>query len=153
MGCAAYAAAKNHHRNFLPLSGFFFALPFLSAYFADVRGFWLPALSFTALVYFLSQPNLRSDPFAKLCAARPLIFLGDISYSLYLLQWFVWIGWKHVFAKLPFFATHPYIMVACAAGSLILVSTISYHLFEKPTRAWCRRHLSASKGRTATSRS
>jgi len=103
--------------------------------------FGLPALSFTAAVCFLAVSDKR-DPFVRLCATRPLVFIGEISYSIYLLQWLVWIGWKHVIAKLPLFSSHPYLMVAAAATSLIILSVVSYYCFEKPARSWLRRHLS-----------
>ena len=142
MGCAAYAASKQYRGAVSwPVSGVFFAVPFLVFYFSNIRGFGLPALGFTAAVYFLAVSDKR-DPFARLCATRPLVFIGEISYSIYLLQWLVWIGWKHVIAKLPLFSSHPYLMVAAAATSLIILSVVSYYCFEKPARSWLRRHLS-----------
>ncbi|MBX9591853.1 MAG: acyltransferase [Hyphomonadaceae bacterium] len=141
MGCAAYYAAKQSKMKWpVPLAGLFFVIPFLAPYVLPIRGFGLSALCFTATIYFLAQADSR-DPFARLCSWRPVIFIGEISYSVYLLQWFVWIGWKHVMARLPFFADHPYIMVLCASASLIALSTVSYYYFEKPTRAWLRRTL------------
>jgi len=89
-------------------------------------------------VYLLSFSSTR-DPFLRLCAARPIVFLGVISYSVYLLQWFIWIGWKHVLAKSPLFFSYPYMMVLCASGSVILCSVASYYWFEKPARSWLRR--------------
>jgi len=141
MGCAAYAASKEYAgETSWPLSGVLFALPFLVFYASDIRGFGLPALSFAAAVYFLAISN-KYDPFARLCTMRPLVFIGEISYSIYLLQWFVWVGWKHVVAKLPFFSSHPYVMVTLAAASLLILSVGSYYFFEKPSRSWLRRHL------------
>ena len=150
MGCAAYVASKRYKGGAAwPVSGIFFALPFLVFYFSNLRGFGLPALSFTAAVYFLARSDKR-DPFARLCATRPLVFIGEISYSIYLLQWLVWIGWKHVIAKLPLFSSHPYLMVASAATSLIILSVVSYYCFEKPSRSWLRRHLTLGVERTAS---
>jgi peptidoglycan/LPS O-acetylase OafA/YrhL len=141
MGCAAYAlTSRVKPQGQWPLVSLFFALPFLVFYFCGTRGFWMPALSFTAMVYFLAAASGK-DPFARLCATRPLVFIGDISYSVYLLQWFVWIGWKHVIARLPFFSDRPYVMVACASASLIVLSTTSYYWFERPTRIWVRRQM------------
>jgi peptidoglycan/LPS O-acetylase OafA/YrhL len=148
MGCAAYAASKQHKGGVSwPLSGAFFALPFFVFYafnisnIHNIGGFGLPALSFTAAVYFLAMSN-KYDPFARLCTMRPLVFIGEISYSMYLLQWFVWVGWKHVIGKLPFFSSHPYGMVTLAAASLFILSVVSFYFFEKPSRSWLRRLLS-----------
>ena len=141
MGCAAYSAAK--HVNIkvpLPLSGVFYVLPFLIAYSKGATGFGIPAICFAAAIFFLAVSG-PYDPFARLCASRPLVFLGEISYSVYLLQWFVWIGWKHVIARLPVFSGHPYLMISCAAASLIVVSIGSYYAFEKPARSLLRRRL------------
>jgi peptidoglycan/LPS O-acetylase OafA/YrhL len=69
------------------------------------------------------------------------VFLGEISYSVYLLQWFIWIGWKHILAKTSLFAPHPYLMVLAASLSIVGVSTISYFFFERPARIWLRKKL------------
>lgn len=145
MGCAAYSASQNYRPKFpLPFSIVFFVVPFLILYQTHRPGFAIPAFCFTLLVYFMAVSDVRSDPFARLCATRPLVFIGEISYSIYLLQWFVWIGWKHVIAKLPIFANNPYLMVACASMSLIIVSIFSYYLLEKPCRLWLRQRLMRS---------
>lgn len=149
MGCAAYYAAKNYRMPLaLPLSGAFFALPFLVFYWTGFGGFGFPALCFTASIYFLAISPPR-DPFAWLCMRRPIVFIGEISYSLYLLQWFVWIGWKHVIGKLPFFSSHPYLMVTLASASLIALSVCSYYFFEKPCRSWLRNNLVSRPERAA----
>ncbi len=141
MGAAAYtASAQFKFKTSLPLSAIFLALPFVVYHNYHMLGYGVTSLCFTAAVYFLAIAD-RTEIFARLCATRPLVFLGDISYSVYLLQWFFWIGWKHVLAKLPPFAGHPYLMVFSASATLIAASIGSYYFFERPARAWIRRRL------------
>jgi peptidoglycan/LPS O-acetylase OafA/YrhL len=138
MGFAAYGlASTNRPKKASALSGLVFVLPFIASKFSghDLPG--LAALSFAVVLFLLSGTG--HDPFKTLCASKPLVFIGNISYSVYLLQWFIWIGWKHVLAKLPFFSLHPKIMVGCAAASVVLCAIPSYCFFEKPTRAFLRR--------------
>jgi dTDP-4-amino-4,6-dideoxygalactose transaminase len=65
----------------------------------------LAAFCFALTMFLLSG---RDGIFRSLCASAPLVFIGEISYSIYMLQWFLWVGSKHVLAKAPFFAGHPY---------------------------------------------
>ncbi len=137
MGCSAYAAARHiDTRRVSMFAGLTFILPFIAADIAGHELAGLTALSFAVTVLLLSRPA-SWEPFARLCASRPLVFLGDISYSVYLLQWFIWIGWKHELARLPFFAAHPYLMILGAAMSVVLCATASYFIFEH----WARRRL------------
>jgi peptidoglycan/LPS O-acetylase OafA/YrhL len=135
MGCAAFAAVKHYDSQRLGmLSAVAFVAPFIAA---ELVGFELPgitALCFTMVVFCLASEQ-SPDPFRRLCSTGPLVFLGIISYSVYLLQWFVWIGWKHVLARLPIFDAHPYLMIACAAATIIIVASVSYFYFE----SWARR--------------
>lgn len=145
MGCAAYAVSRQHNAGpTSALAGITLIIPFFAsaAIGSEVSG--LAAICFTATVFFLASPNAY-DPFARLCSARPVAFIGVISYSVYLIQWFVWIGWKHVIARVPFFSNHLYLMAACAAASVILCAVGSYYLFESPTRSWLRRHLGVAR--------
>jgi len=140
MGCAAFYSFRAFPlRRSTAAAALFFVAPF---YFQPVINlqYWHVALCFAAVVYlFAGSPQL--DPFYRLCASRPIVFLGDISYSVYLLQWFIWIGWKHVIAKTALFATHPYWLVFCAALSVIAASTLCHYAFERPARFWLRKRL------------
>ena len=139
MGCAAYTQATRFDPKQLSrFTGLIFMLPFLASYAADRFMPGLAAFCFALTMFLLSG---RGGIFRSLCASTPLVFIGEISYSIYMLQWFVWVGWKHVLAKYPIFSGHPYLMVACAAGSLIVVSIPSYYFFERPARKFLRRAL------------
>jgi peptidoglycan/LPS O-acetylase OafA/YrhL len=76
---------------------------------------------------------------------RRLSFLGDISYSSYLLHFPVQLalvlaglslGWQRTIAYSP----SAYL---CFFATLILVSLVSYHYFERPAQRYLRKRLSA----------
>ena len=145
MGCAAYAASRQYNSGpASALAGIAFVIPFFASAAIGNEVSGLAAICFTATVFFLASPNAY-DPFARLCAARALVFTGVISYSLYLIQWFVWIGWKHIIARVPIFSNHLYLMAACAAASVISCAVGSYYLFERPTRSWLRHYLGMTR--------
>jgi peptidoglycan/LPS O-acetylase OafA/YrhL len=75
-----------------------------------------------------------------------LVYFGTISYSVYLLQWFVWIGWKHVIARIPVFESHPYVMILCASATIIVASSVSYYCFE----SWARKRIRGIRGLIAS---
>lgn len=144
MGCAAYTqTTRLDPKQLSRFAGLIFILPFLASYVADRFMPGLAAFCFALTMFLLSG---RDGIFRRLCASTPLVFIGEISYSIYMLQWFVWVGWKHVLAKFPFFSGHPYLMVACAAASLIVVSIPSYYFFEAPARKFLRRALTRPMG-------
>ena len=144
MGSAAYVQSTRFDpRGLSRLAGLIFVLPFVLFYFADREMAGLAAFCFAATMVLLCNADESFTSFRRLCSLKLLVFVGDISYSMYLLQWCVWVGWKHVLAKLPIFAEHPYLMVACAAASLILVSIPSYFIIEVPSRRFLRRALTS----------
>jgi peptidoglycan/LPS O-acetylase OafA/YrhL len=138
MGYSAYRIATIYRPGASSaLAGIAFVVPFVAS---GVVGRELPglaAIGFTASMFLMS--GSVNEPFRIFCASRPLVFFGEISYSIYLLQWLVWIGWKHGLAKLPFFAAHLYAMVFFAATTVVLCAIPSYYFFEKPARAFLRR--------------
>ncbi len=150
MGCAVYAASKQYSaRPASALAGIIFIIPFLASAAVGHETFGLASVCFAATVFLLSTQNAR-EPFARLCAARPIVFIGVISYSIYIIQLFVWVGWKHIIARLPFFAAHLYLMVFLAAISVVLCSVVSYYLLENPARSWLRHRLGQTQGLAAS---
>lgn len=143
MGCAAFFSFRAYPiKRSLGVSGLLFIAPFLIPTLGMGIQYWHVALFFTGTVFlFAGSPS--GDLFYVLCNSRPIVFLGEISYSVYLLQWFIWIGWKHILAKTPLFASHPYWMVLCATLSVIAASTVCYYAFERPARTWVRKRLVA----------
>jgi peptidoglycan/LPS O-acetylase OafA/YrhL len=93
------------------------------------------------LVVFAS---LRVPPLTRLLSLRPLTFLGDISYSVYLL---------HVPLQMIFLAvtrarqiaipTESAWLLAAFALVLVATATVSYYGFELPVRSWLRQRRKA----------
>ena len=94
------------------------------------------ALAVFPLVIFAS---LRVPPLARLLSLRPLTFLGDISYAVYLC---------HVPLQMIFLAVVRSRRMTLATGSpwllvgfavvLISTATAAHYGFERPMRRWLR---------------
>lgn len=67
-------------------------------------------------------------PFAAFLTARPLIFLGEISFSLYLLHCIVLLGVLHYFGE-----TYQGMSLIIAAVLILPVSIAGYYAVEKPS--------------------
>jgi len=97
-----------------------------------VRAFGEPLMTFGfgLMLYGL----ITSDSiFRKLICARPILFIGKISYSMYLWHWLISVAISngvlvHIGAGIPAF----YLAFALSVLILIPVSWLSYRLFEAP---------------------
>jgi peptidoglycan/LPS O-acetylase OafA/YrhL len=101
------------------------------------------AASVPAVIYFLSRERGIA---AKMLSFGPLIFIGEISYSLYLVHTDIF----PLFTISPNtdLASHvPMIVGRCIAflAITLIVSTLTYRTLEKPARAAVMRMLSPSR--------
>lgn len=108
----------------------------------------LPVL-FTALIVLLADAE-RSGHLGWQGAPAPLLYLGEISYSIYLTHLFVG---RIVFQIMGRILGHdPHALPSAVIGLGVLVvlaaAAVSYHLIEQPARLWIRRSFVA---RAATS--
>ncbi len=79
---------------------------------------------------------------------RPLTYLGDISYALYMTHWLVywvpWQGWRRIYNE-PFgtgLGTEAAsLLLAGFVLAAIVFAAMAYHLFELPARRYLRRRL------------
>ncbi|MBV8505087.1 MAG: acyltransferase [Alphaproteobacteria bacterium] len=88
---------------------------------------------------------------ASLLNSPPLVWLGDISYSLYLLHWFVLFVTTEIARQLPTldFAKLPLALSLTLIALLIAVSltlaTLSFRFIEVTGRRWLRRRLDVGR--------
>ncbi len=90
---------------------------------------------FAVLIYALAHPSNARHP---VWSSRPLIFLGDISYSVYMIQFFILPAFVHPNAHWT-----TAVSAACCVGFtavLIIFSFISYRFVERPSRQFIRKH-------------
>jgi peptidoglycan/LPS O-acetylase OafA/YrhL len=109
---------------------------------------WMLIPAFVPLVYFTSD---NSHPLARFLSLRPFVFLGTISYSLYLWHMPVLIGttlFRHTFfpVRAPASTDPARIFYDILTVVVVfLVSTLSYYLFEDPMRKWLRAKLGSAR--------
>ena len=86
-------------------------------------------LVFAPLILLISCNN---GLFSKLSNLKFLIFLGEISFGIYILQKPIFMAIKGVFTA---FNWHqPILQFYISLIGLLLVSALSYHYFENPLR-------------------
>jgi peptidoglycan/LPS O-acetylase OafA/YrhL len=92
-------------------------------------------LLFIVLIYALAQVK---GFMARLFSSRPLLHLGNISYSFYMLHWIYAV--LMLLKIFPYFQVHSFFTGGFALSTAILIalSTASYYLVERPARAWLR---------------
>jgi len=92
---------------------------------------FLPLITTCGTALFLASARTSSPAHAWL--SRPwLVYVGLISYSLYLWHWPA-----IVLLRLPGReAALPHVVTLVLAAGIFLVAVASYHLIEKPMRAW-----------------
>lgn len=67
-------------------------------------------------------------------AARPLVYLGDISYSTYLVHYFAFILFKHLF--IPTWSSVTPATAILFFAIVFLLSALLYRGFERPAQRW-----------------
>ena len=74
----------------------------------------------------------------RLLSARPLVYLGEVSYSTYLAHFFLFILWKIAFVD----ATMQlgWVSLAGFLALVLLASAALYRWVEKPAQQWLNAH-------------
>jgi peptidoglycan/LPS O-acetylase OafA/YrhL len=111
-----------------------------------------PDLGIIALFPLLILTAVRNTGHcARLLNSRPLLWLGDISYSLYLLHWFVLFLVTEVVRRLPEtdFAALPLgtslSLMAAMIGLSLALAALSFRFIEVTGRRWLRRRLNVRR--------
>jgi peptidoglycan/LPS O-acetylase OafA/YrhL len=71
----------------------------------------------------------------KLPIPRPLVYLGKISYGLYLFHsFFLWLlfNTSYRWPRMEYFQHHKQVAIPLAFGLTVAISALSYHFFERP---------------------
>ncbi|MDH3978528.1 MAG: hypothetical protein OEU86_08440, partial [Gammaproteobacteria bacterium] len=78
----------------------------------------------------------RNEGPLKLLFGNPVsVYLGEISYSIYMVHWFFIANWK----VLGFDPEQPERTIVSVLGGTLLLSSLTYKFVEQPSRKWLRR--------------
>ena len=92
------------------------------------------------------------DLLSRLLSLSAVVYLGEISYSIYMVHWPVRVIVRNAFQMLGLLDTLPPALIVCAFVSVTLVgAVVSYHFVELPGRAFLRRVLTRVPGFAAVS--
>ena len=91
---------------------------------------YIPA-GFAALIFALA---LETGGLARMLGSRVLTYLGEISYSTYLVHFLLFVLFKLVFVKGS--PQIGYGQLAAYLALVLLASAVLYHLVEKPAQRW-----------------
>lgn len=131
--------------------------------FGELTNYWLGMLrldiflftgigSFLILAYIINSPRLQ-----RWLTVKPLLFLGRISYSVYLVHWyFVDYGISLINRFVPYFPSYRVAVIAvlaCTVTATIIVATVFNILIERPSIRLGKRlsrHLIAQRSLTTS---
>ena len=91
-------------------------------------------LIFLPLILFISA---NTGLFTKLAQSKWAVFMGEISYGMYIYQLPVFLFLKLVFKELGYF--HSLVFFYSGLVLLIVVSAMSYRFVEQPVRFWIKK--------------
>lgn len=127
---AIFHHISTHRRNvvvlLLGIVFYFFSRPMTMRVEGTLNGFlfdWFITLGAAGLI----TSTITFAPLARLLTAKPLIYLGHISFSMYLFHTIVLLGIVH------YFVGPPLLILALAFILVFPVSALAYHFIEKPT--------------------
>jgi peptidoglycan/LPS O-acetylase OafA/YrhL len=98
----------------------------------------MPALA--ALIFCLGE-TAKSSP-GNVLGAAPLVYLGEVSYALYMTHLPVDIAYFHGIERLALGFEGPAVWIAWAGvfPASLLAAVLAHHLIERPARFWMRSH-------------
>ncbi|QEZ48748.1 acyltransferase family protein [Cupriavidus oxalaticus] len=93
--------------------------------------------------------SYRKDALAKVLSFRLLVFLGEISYCIYIVQRIPQYFFGFGRSRIPYVADMPGAMQALLLLSITIAAAILLHFtVEKPMRSWINRQFGATRRRT-----
>lgn len=107
----------------------------------------LTVVGLGTLIFALSSD---ADLIAPLLALRPIVYLGEISYCLYMVQRFPMEGLSLARKASAALAGSPLVQLIVLLVTLLVMSHWTHRLVELPGRKWLRRVLTARRGQSRT---
>jgi peptidoglycan/LPS O-acetylase OafA/YrhL len=106
---------------------------------------WLAILAVFgfALVVFLAAQN--TGPVARLLSSRVMVFLGDISFSVYLVHWILLQVSDRVEKAFNVDGVWAFFWFCGYLALVLALSTTTYKLIERPAQRWLRGPAAASR--------
>jgi peptidoglycan/LPS O-acetylase OafA/YrhL len=92
------------------------------------QGYYLPA--FACLVWVGA---LGRGPLSRVMSWSPLVYLGELSYGVYIFHWPVYELTRNLLGRWGI-EMHPYNAAALSGAGTLLISALSYHFWETPIR-------------------
>jgi len=138
-GCWLYRAMNARSLHSWPWGWIGLASLILALYACAQSRHSVAVVCFAVLVYAMAQ---NSQPLRWLFGNRVSLFLGEISYSVYMVHWFVLAVCMPIFGaelgRLP-----PGGQLAVVLGTILLFATLTHFSIERPARARMRKWLGA----------
>lgn len=100
--------------------------------------YWIVALCAAVLIASLATER---DILAPVLGSSPVVYLGEISYSIYMSQWIVWSMWRRGLPRLLHHHIPDLVLIGTASVAIVGVSALAYHGIEVPGRSWIRKAL------------
>jgi peptidoglycan/LPS O-acetylase OafA/YrhL len=113
---------------FLPIIGILFIV---SSYLLGNKTLWILPVLGTALIILFSTTN---DVIGKLLSTQPFVFIGKISYSLYLWHWGIIVLFKNL--KYQFQDINHHLINGLIISLTFLLAYLSYTFIENKTRKY-----------------
>ena len=117
---------KYKFQQYLPIIGI---LIILLAYIVGNTRLWILPVIGTSLIILFCTPT---DLIGKILSTKPFVFIGKISYSLYLWHWGIIVLFKNL--KFQFQNINQYLINGLAISLTFLLAYLSYTFIENKTR-------------------
>ncbi|HTJ27549.1 MAG TPA: acyltransferase [Candidatus Limnocylindria bacterium] len=107
-----------------------------SLYAFQHPAFWFAALFSAVLIASLATEH---DVLVPLLSAGWVVYLGEISYSIYMCQWFIWSLWRRGLPRIVHHHIPDLVLMGTACLAIVGAAALAYHYVEVPGRRWLRR--------------
>jgi peptidoglycan/LPS O-acetylase OafA/YrhL len=140
LGMVAYELQlRKRHTGFGKSAGILIMLTYLVALYYISYSYYAVATSLTSALLF-SALVAPTDIFGRLLSTKVLVYLGEISYSIYMWHMVVWIFLRRGMSVVLHVQVVPRLwLIALGLLLTLAVSSLSYHFIEEPGRKAIRK--------------